>query len=237
MAYAKKNYRKPYRPRTQAKKKTKRRSNRGGQPSGGMPGMPNGKVIKMRYADPVQYQNSPTGSHTIQTYMINSIYDPDVTNTGTQPLSHDQYAIFYNLYMVVGAKATTTFRWQLAAEDETQPYYPAVCFAFTDEDTTAPTSLQTKMERYPNKYKILNPGNNNTVTIVNYYSANKFFKVNNVEDNHQLRADFASNPQRPAYLNVVVQSLDTGTDCGYVLTTTTIEYMVKLIDPIPILGS
>lgn len=221
-----------------ASKKTRRYPRKGGgQPTGGMPGMPNGKTVKMIYVDPVQYLNSPTGLQSINTYMINSIYDPNVTGVGAQPLSHDEFATFYNQYIVTGAKITTTFNWQTHPIDEAQVYYPAVCFAFTDEDTTAPTTLSTKMERYPNKYKILRPGDTNGVSVTNYFSAKRFFKVDDITADHQLRAVFTSNPQKPAYCNVVVQSLDAGTDCGYVLTTTKIDYIVKLIDPKPILGS
>jgi hypothetical protein len=39
-------------------------------------------------------------------YASNSIFDPNLTATGHQPLSHDQWSQFYQHYLVMGSKIT-----------------------------------------------------------------------------------------------------------------------------------
>jgi len=51
-------------------------------------------------------------SGVVQTYVFraNSLFDPDATGTGHQPMGFDQLMTWYNHYCVVAAKITVTFK-------------------------------------------------------------------------------------------------------------------------------
>jgi hypothetical protein len=50
-----------------------------------------------------------TGAVTSYFYSCNSMYDPDTTGTGHQPMGFDQMMVFYNHYCVTAAHAKVTF--------------------------------------------------------------------------------------------------------------------------------
>jgi hypothetical protein len=61
--------------------------------------------VKMRYYIPVQYTMSGTVSDD-NLYNLNSIFDPDRTLAGHQPLGYDQWSAFYGRYRVDSCKVT-----------------------------------------------------------------------------------------------------------------------------------
>lgn len=201
----------------------------------GMPGLPNGKVVVMPYHDQVRWLTSSLGSHALMGgYRVNGLYDPYIPTGGAQPLSHDEYANHYNKYCVLGAKVTTTFMWTQPSDAGNGP---VLCFSWLDSDNTAPTTYSTKRERYGNKCKILQADPSKSVTIVNYFSAKKWFKVKDPLDDHQSQATFGMDPTKTIYNVVGVQSVDSGVTSGIVMIQQRIDYIVKLLDPKPILGS
>lgn len=204
--------------------------------AGCMPGMYNGKIVDIPYVHIKTYASAGAGSHAVQTYSLNGIYDPDITGGGTQPLSRDELALFYNQYEVVGCKAITTFRWS----SQVSATGPCVCFAFPSSTNSAPTQLDTKLERYPKNCKVLQATAGNAtqeIKIVNYFSTKKFFSYKDVSDEHQLKAAFGANPFIQAYLITGLQDMDGGDASATVTTMTRLEFKVRLLDPIPLLGS
>lgn len=81
-------------------------------------GFPDRLVTKLRYCDVMDVGIS-TGSVTSQTFALNSLYDPDRTNVGHQPMFFDQLSAVYNRYRVLGAKLTVTFLPNALNQDET----------------------------------------------------------------------------------------------------------------------
>lgn len=64
----------------------------------------NGKYIRHKYVDKVAL--SSPGLNGIQTYVFraNSLYDPDYTGTGHQPMFYDEMVTHYNKYTVMYSK-------------------------------------------------------------------------------------------------------------------------------------
>ena len=65
---------------------------------------PNKLPFRLEYADMIRY-NAVFASHQWQ---MNSIYDPDKTGGGHQPLGRDNYAAIYNNYTVTGFRYKIT---------------------------------------------------------------------------------------------------------------------------------
>lgn len=63
----------------------------------------------LTYSDSFVLTTPILGVVSEQIFSLNSIYDPDVTNAGHQPLYHDQIAALYNFYLVTGCKLEVTF--------------------------------------------------------------------------------------------------------------------------------
>lgn len=200
-----------------------------------IPGVENGKVVKMTYVSSGISLASTLGAQSIYTHSINNIFDPNTTGVGHQPYGHDEYANYYNQYQVLGAKVTTTARWASPLSGASVPH---ALFSVIDSDTTAPTTLATKMERYRDFYKVLRADTSSTITMVDYWSAKKWFKLKNPEDQHQTVGTFGGAPIKTAYHNIILQPLDeSSTSSPSVMVTVSIEYVVRLLDPKPILGS
>lgn len=227
--------RKPYASRRTGKKKYSVRVRKSLFDNMNIPGISNGKKVRMKYVTAGVAMTSTTGAQQIYTHTVNNIYDPNVTGGGHQPYGHDEFATYYNQYQVLGCKVTTSARWSAppAATD-----VPTVIFSFMDSDTTAPTTLATKMERYARMYKILKPDTTSTVSFTDYWSAKKWFKMKDVADQHQTIATFGNAPVKTAYHQTITQPLDeSSTTTTPIIVTVTIDYIVRLLDPKPILGS
>lgn len=71
--------------------------------------VPQSKIVNLRYFD--QISLTPGGAGTIKEHVFRmaSIFDPDRTGVGHQPLGHDQWANFYEHYEVVESVMTVWF--------------------------------------------------------------------------------------------------------------------------------
>lgn len=71
-------------------------------------GFPNTIITKLRYSTYITLTNS-SGARGLNVFHANSIFDPDVSGVGHQPMWRDNYANIYNNYVVIGSKITVTF--------------------------------------------------------------------------------------------------------------------------------
>lgn len=197
---------------------------------------PNGKIMKMPYHD-FSSHISTSGLHSYSSWLLTSIYDPLFAGSGrnAQPYGHDEMVPFYARYVVLGAKVVSTFRWSTSSATR-----PVACYALLDDDSTLPTILQTKQERYGPKVQILKADSTSSVSITNFYSAAKWHKMskNALSADHQLTAQLGASPtNKPVYLHAGIQTADSANTSNTVDIYTKIIYVVKLMDPKPILGS
>lgn len=70
-------------------------------------GMPDSFISTLEYADVVKVTSSVY--RAVYTFAGNSLYDPDATSTGHQPLYFDQNMQVYSKYKVLSAKVTVRF--------------------------------------------------------------------------------------------------------------------------------
>lgn len=72
-------------------------------------GFPNKIITKIRYAFNISTNPLTNGSIVDQVFRMNSIFDPDFTGIGHQPLWHDTYSSIYETYRVLGSELEVTF--------------------------------------------------------------------------------------------------------------------------------
>jgi hypothetical protein len=103
-------------------------------------GFPAQKQVSMSYVSRHRLTTS-TGSVSVQQFRLNSLYDPDFTGAGHQPMGFDQWAAFYNHYVVLKCHYEVEFV-DVSNSVATQS---TVAFHVSD-DTSIPTDLETLTE-------------------------------------------------------------------------------------------
>lgn len=202
--------------------------------AGGGFGFPNQRIVKMRYAAG-GLVGITTGQLINQVnFCPSSIFDPDTSGIGHQPIGHDQWQTFYNHYVVLGCKMSMTVSHDLGLAGRA-----IVCGAYLDDDTVAATNWQPLVESGRAAWSIINPGSSvgsehNQKAIECYYSAKKFFNVKDVKDNiTRLGAPFGSNPTENAFFKCFVACSDNSVPNENTAFTYTIilDYTVLLSEP------
>lgn len=179
------------------------------------------RYVKMKYGENATIvSTSGIGGYSFRS----SIFDPNYTGVGHQPLYHDQLAILYDRYVVVGAKIKATFY----PTNTTATGDSGVVGISIDEDTTLPASCITLLEQNAKniRYKRMRTGSSiedpNIKTVTSYYSAKRFFGVKDVKDNKDIGAAFGANPIRQAYFTLFAGTFDTTVDtslqCNVLIT-------------------
>lgn len=93
------------------------------------------RLVTLKYA---QYTSLTVaaGVASVQTYNLNSLFDPDRTGSGTQPYGYDTLASIYNRYRVLST------RWKVTFLPTTGSYIGYV-LPVNGLVNTAPTTVQT----------------------------------------------------------------------------------------------
>lgn len=96
----------PRKKSTRRKRRTRRkRKSRVPRPRLPINGFPAKFTCVHRYADVITIAASANLNHVgSHTFNVSSLYDPDITGTGSQPRGRDQLVNIYNRYCVIGAK-------------------------------------------------------------------------------------------------------------------------------------
>lgn len=151
------------------------------------PTYPNGIIAKHKYTDQLVlsagYTNNDIPASALQSIRTASLFDPDRTNVGHQPLFFDEMALVYNQYRVLGARIRIRFV-NLCEE-------PVI---IVGGHLGAPLGTGWNphhlMERKDIRSTILSPmsaGGKNQTTLSLNYSPSKFYK----QSKENLRADNA----------------------------------------------
>lgn len=78
--------------------------------------LPDAFLCKLRYSQLIGHDFTASSIPGRHQWRVNSLYDPDFTTAGHQPLGRDQWAVFYNRYLVYGCKFTIT--WSTTSSTE-----------------------------------------------------------------------------------------------------------------------
>lgn len=221
----------PYRKKYATKKKTykprRKYKKKAAMPGREMPGFPITKIVKMRYVDTIR-MDPAAGASATHRFRANSINDPDITGAGHQPLGHDQWAAFYNHYVVLGSKITCKF----IAESTSQT--SSLCALYTSDDEFTPNTAIVTIEQGLAKWRsgVLSTDGQSSMRVVNTYSAKKFFNLTDVKDNvTRVGAYFENNPSDGAVYTLQYAALNLLSDLAAIQVLVTIEYTVSVSEP------
>lgn len=172
------------------------------RPAGG-----NGQNVTFIYTQKGTITGAALGAAAFYQFRLNSIFDPDLTGAGTQPVGHDQYALLYEKYRVYEASYKVTFMNQSTTADA------LVAVASSDESSTT-TDWDRLVQNGQCEWKTLTfrGGCADEVSLmgtIDLAAAQGMSKKNFWADDLQ-EATFGSNPAEVYILNLVSSAIGTG---------------------------
>lgn len=176
------------------------------------------------YFDEGVFLNPGISSPSMQIFNLSSLYDPDTTGTGHQPMGFDQLIPLYDHYTVHRAKVRVTF----TSNDATYPQFAVLALSDT---STLPSNLGTVIENGRCQYKILGPrgGSKQVVELTLEVDHSQFF-ARSVFAGDKYMGTASTSPSDAVFLHVGLQGYAaTDTNGAYVFTE--IIYESRLSEP------
>lgn len=197
--------------------------------------IPKSKVVKMPYVD--MYTVNATTSSTWTPYVsltMNSIFDPDFTSIGHQPLGHDQWKAMYKSYEVLGCKVT------IEVVNVQQNAANASCyFGFMlSRQTTAPVlgNGYTQLREQPNvhlKYCMADQSNKeSTFRYKRFVNVRKWLTRQGDYVRQDQTALFENNPLHLIYLHIGNLNNNPAPAAAGIRFSFKLEYTVLLTNPL-----
>lgn len=187
-------------------------------------GFPATVITKLRYGTFVTL-TAGVGSVAGNVYSANSIFDPDVTGVGHQPLYRDQYAAIYSKYTVLGSKITARFAPGAGI--------PCQVGINKDDNSTTTNTLETLLEQPGSVCTIAGALGAEAMTLASTYSPLRDLGTD-VKDDGASATDQGASPTDAFVYKVWAISADAVTPTSCVVQVI-IDYTVKfseLITPI-----
>lgn len=180
--------------------------------------------FKCRYYDDIVLDPTTGGVPATHIFRLNSLYDPDYTGIGHQPLGFDQIMPLYNHYTVLGAKVTLIW-------SNHDPSYNKMCIAQIKDNTTLSTISGEMIENAMCKYAVIAPkqAGPSINKMVFTISMSKFFG-RPILGEHDFTADIVTNPVEKVYLHLTSNPFD-AVDATDTHVSVLIEYVALLTEP------
>ena len=164
-------------------------------------------------------------------FKANSLYDPDYTGVGHQPMGYDQLMAAYNKWVVVASKAKVTF----LPNESNGTHNALVGVHLAEVGSTFPTTYEQAMEITPH-WRVLSTDNGlsgvDPITCKSKYNAKKYWHLKDLMDNDELFGQVTTDleERRCAYYDVWVAHDDT-TEIADVRFYIEIDYTVVFAEP------
>lgn len=186
------------------------------------------QIVVMPYAEAITMTGAGGGIPAEFFYRCNSIFDPNATGVGHQPLGKIEWGFFYNHYVVLSSMIEVTLTSQGATTAD-QGYLSV----YTQDLNTASTTYLLNIENSRFKPKCFGAigAGNATVVAKAYYDTKRFFGVKDVRDNiAHLGALMTASPQEEAFFRIHVDPITASTTLGTVSVLVRIWYKVLLTE-------
>jgi hypothetical protein len=176
-------------------------------------GFPDKLLCTLKYCDSASFNSTPTPSS--QVYSCNSLYDPDVSGSGHQPLNFDQFASLYETYVVVGA----TVKLEYFNNSGTVPCYVTAGYSPNVLAYTVDNLVEGK---YFKKGILGLSSAGNSIRVINlpYMSTAEIFGTKFVEGDPDYYTPVSTNPTKQWYVTIKGRALDGVTNLNFTVRST-----------------
>ena len=198
---------------------------------------PNTFTTSLKYVEVVEIDCEGLGAPKKYEFRANSIYDPNLTGVGHQPIGRDQFSALYDHYTVIGSKLKATF-------------YPKGDYAqnvsmflggMTTDTTNTFTSVSEMLEQSGARGNILTKLGTKASVVRNLkYSPRKMFKIGkgSIIGNARITTQVGTNPTEDAIFQLfAVQPDGSSVDPIPIKVLVEIEYIVVFSEKRPLLQS
>lgn len=187
------------------------------------PGFTDTLYCKLKYATEVHFADGLSAS-TYYSFRGNSLYDPDYTGTGHQPMYFDQYSAIYNRYRVMGAKIEIN---AINASGSSATYFVLQ----SGTDTIISANITELLEQSRAKIsKVLPISQRVPIKIKSYVSTRKACGLNKKQIfDEDFSALTTSSPNQIWYFNMLATSINNTSPLDFYFMAT-ITYYVQFFD-------
>lgn len=184
-------------------------------------------ITTLKYATAIRMTQTVADTMKSHYFRANSIYDPDFTGGGHQPLGTDQLLALYEHFTVLGSKITL----RCINADSTNNAILAV--STVSETSTAVLDINRLIELGKSKYAVLtdNAGGKPQTTVSQYFNTKRFFGVKDPNGDDQYQGSASSNPAEEAFFLIGMQNLAPAVVVNSVDCMLEIEYRVQFSEP------
>jgi len=191
--------------------------------AGALP-LPSKFTVKHRYIEDVKLLDPSGLIPAVYSFRANSLFDPDYTGSGHQPMGFDNIMPFYNHYTVIGSKIRVRF---ISAEITNT--MPQVCgILMNGEQTLSLPNWQNLAEQGNLTYghMIQNTGDSSCeIQLTRTFSASKYFGRKGILTEDDFRGTATTNPAEQAYFHLFVCPADNSSNTGGARAIVEIEYI------------
>lgn len=194
-------------------------------------GVPKSKIVKMRYVDNISI--NPSTSIASEIYRANSCFDPQYSLGGHQPMGFDQSFTDYKYGRVLGSKITV----QCIPNNTIASGSNQLMFGvYLDNNATADYSGFTSYIESPRTFSwgycghTILPTGRQPKAIAKYSPRAMAGSASAKDDDQQFTG--AADCERQFFYHIVVANADETTDPPAQRFMVTIEYLVKMTEPI-----
>lgn len=196
-------------------------------------GFPVRKLVKLRYVTEITI-NPVLSGFAVHEFRTNSVFDPDFTGVGHQPMGFDEWASLYERYHVLGSRITV--QNTLSTNSSTNAaYFGVTVYGTTGQlSTTYAGSVTGVLEsKLTGRTRVIaGNANNNPISQIlsRKFSSKKFFGKKDVLDDPDIGASVGSNPANVAFFGIWAGAIQ-GNDPPALEFKVTIDYIVMFHDP------
>jgi len=189
-------------------------------------GFPDKFSTKLRYAEVITF-TAGAGAFQANTFRLNSVYDPNLSGVGHQPMYHDQLALIYGKYRVNGARIRVRFEMVSLPSTATASYAPTLCGIVCSANSSfVSSSYEQLLEQNNNQVKVLGDksSGNSEVIVTQTFSPSRDLGNGAVDDSNA--GSFGNNPSQVFYAHVFKNDMTANPSIVQALVE--IEYQIEV---------
>lgn len=194
----------------------------------------NRRIQRFRYCDRISLD---AGIAAVANYSFraNSLYDPDLTGTGHQPMLYDQLMTFYEHYTVLSSKIKVTW----IASDDTGPLQHSGIVGIELSGSQTPTTdFNDVLEQGRSKWVVHGEHTSNRGIVTTTHSVNmsKFLSQNVLQEDANAGTETA-NPLEQVFFHLFSTGIDGTGNPTITYAIVELDFVAMLHEPKKLAGS
>lgn len=195
-------------------------------------GFPKRKLVKLRYVQEVSLDPG-LSSFSVYEFRANSVFDPDFTGTGHQPMGFDEWSALYERYTVYGSKINVMYAPE-STTSVTPAYYGITTYGTSGQLASTYGNVEAILEGKLTGFTTTMGGNLNSTfmprTLTRKWSAKRFFGKKDPLDDPDVGALISASPVNVAYFGLWAGAIG-GNNPGVLNFRVLIDYIVMFHEP------